>query len=390
MDFRRTEEQELLLESLRELVARYGTEEYITKCEENHEFPTELAQAFHDAGFDMLGVPEELGGTPSDTMTMVMLHEELARICSGHYALGSPAHAIADISLFGNEAQMADCVQALEELKRPFALGFTEPQAGSDSAACATTWRRREDGKIVLNGRKTFITCADRVNHMLLLTRNPEPTDPRKVFTTWWVPMDLPGITVKPIPKIGWHMVNSCEVSIDDVVIDESAMVGKEGMGFINVMKNFEVERMVMAAGALGEARMAFEDAAAYASQRVQFGKPIGSNQMIMQKLVDMRVKIINMQNMLYRTAWMMDEGMEINTHAAMTKYYCANASSEVIDEAIQIMGGLGYSSEVRLGRLWRNNRICGIGGGTKEIMVRIAGKATVKEYADRDVYVEP
>lgn len=388
MDFKRTEEQELLLESLREVVARYGSEEYIAQCEKEERMPMELRAALHEAGFDMLGAPEEYGGTPCDTLTLVMYQEELARICSGAYACGSSALAFEDMLQFGSEQQLKDCVESINKAKRPFALGFSEPQAGSDSSAIATTFRR-ENGKVIINGRKTFITNADTADHMLCMTRNPEETDPRKLFTTWWVPMDAPGITVKPIPKIGWKMIHSCEVTLDNVVVEESDMVGMEGKGFLNVMKNFEVERLIMAATALGEARMAFEDAAAYASQRVQFGKTIGSFQLIQEKLFDMRIKLVNMQNLLYRTAWKKDQGMPINTDAAMTKRYCALASSEVINDAIQIFGGLGYSSEMRLGRLWLNNRICAIGGGTAEIMVHIGGRATVKEFSSRDEYKE-
>ena len=216
---------------------------------------------------------------------------------------------------------------------------------------------------------------------MLCVAKDPTATDPRRAFSTWWVPMDAPGITVKPIPKIGWHMLKSCEVTLENVVVEEKDLVGKEGYGFINVMKNFEMERLVMCATALGEATMAFEDAVVYANERVQFGKPIGSFQLIQEKLFEMKIKIENMRNFLYKVAWMKDQKQEVNALVSMCKHYCAHASSEVINDAIQVMGGLGYSSEMRLGRLWLNNRVCGIGGGTQEIMIHVGGRALVKEY---------
>ncbi len=380
MDFKKTEEQELLLESLREVVRRDGTEEYIRVCEEAGASPVKLIQALHDNGFDMLGVPEEYGGTPCDTLTLMMYHEELARICSGAYAVECTALAMDDMASFGSDAQIADCVKSIENLRTPFCLGFTEPQAGSDNSAIASSFVR-DNGKIIINGRKTFITRANNSDHMLCMTKDPSASNPARAFTTWWVPMDTPGITVKPIPKFGWHMLKSCEVSLENVVVDEGAMVGKEGYGFINVMKNFEIERLVMCATALGEATMAFEDAVVYANERVQFGKPIGSFQLIQEKLLTMKMKVENMQNALYKAAWSKDQGLPVNTMVAITKYYCTQASSEVINDAIQIFGGLGYSSEMRLGRLWRNNRVCGIGGGTQEIMVHVGGRALVKEY---------
>lgn len=380
MDFKKTEEQELLLESLREVVRRDGTEEYIRECEEQGAYPERLIKALHDNGFDMLGVPEEYGGTPCDTLTLMMYQEELARTCSGAYAVESLAISMDDMATFGSEEQIADCVASIGRMRTPFCLGFTEPQAGSDSSAITTSFVR-ENGKVIINGRKTFTTRANIAEHMLCLTKDPLAKDPARTFTTWWVPMDNPGITVKPIPKFGWHMLKSCEVSLDHVVVDESAMVGREGYGFINVMKNFEIERLVMCALALGEATMAFEDAVVYANERVQFGKPIGSFQLIQEKIFTMKMKINNMQNAVYKTAWMKDQSIPVNTDAALTKYYVAQASSEVINDAIQIFGGLGYSTEMRASRLWRNNRVCGIGGGTQEIMVHVGGRALLKEY---------
>ncbi len=380
MDFARTEEQELLLESLREVVRRYGSEEYMQECDEKGEFPQKLLDALYENGFYTLGVPEEFGGTPCDMLTLMMYHEELARTCTGAYAIDVVALQMDDMISFGTKKQIQDCVDSLNKAGTALCLGFTEPQAGSDSSAITTSFRR-ENGKVIINGHKTFITRADRADHMLCMTRDPNAEDPKKAFTVWWVPMDAPGISIKPVPKIGWHLVKSCEVTLDNVVVNEEDMVGEEGQGFKVVMKNFEVERLVMAALACGEATMAFEMAASYANERVQFGKPIGSFQLIQEKLFTMKMKINNMQNAIYKTAWKKDQGLPINTDAALTKYYCAQASSEVINDAIQIFGGIGYSAEMRLGKLWANNRICGIGGGTQEIMIHVGGRALVKEY---------
>lgn len=385
MNFRKTEDQELFIASLQEVVRRYGTEEYIKECDEKGEYPVKLMEALHEAGFDMLGVPEEYGGTPCDMQTLMMYHEEFARICSGAYACECVALAMADMIKFGSKEQIQDCVDSINELKTPFCLGFTEPQAGSDSGAITTSYTRK-NGKIYLNGRKTFISRADIAGHMLCMAVNadgPDPVTGKKQFTTLWVPMDAPGIKVEPIPKVGWHMVHSCDVYLDNIELEGKDIVGVEGKGFVNVMKNFEIERIVMSATALGEATMAFEDAIVYANQREQFGKPIGQFQLIQEKLVDMATKIENMRNFVYKAAWMEDNGIPVNTMAAMCKRYCARASFEVVNDAMQIFGGIGYSSDLRIARVWRNNRICGIGGGTEEIMVHVAGRALLKQYKD-------
>ena len=379
ISFDRTDEQELLLETLRDVVKSYGPEAYIAECEAKHEYPIQLHEGMAEAGLTLLGVPEEVGGMPCDCMTLMLYTEEFARVCSGAYAVESPAIAMADMVKFGNQQQLEDSVRSIEELKSPFCLGFSEAGAGSDSSAITTSYKR-ENGKVILNGQKTFITRADRSNHMLCIARNFE-APPELAYSTWWVPMDSPGISMKPIPKFGWNLINSCEVVLDNVVLDESALVGKEGRGFINVMKNFEIERIVMAATALGEAEMAFEDALAYAKQRKQFGKPIGSFQLIQEKLTNMYTKIENMKHLVYKAAWLEDQGKSINTAAAIAKRYCADASFEVINDAIQIFGGVGYSTEMRVNRLLRNNRVCGIGGGTNEIMIHVACRALQKEY---------
>lgn len=382
MDFKLTDEQNLLIDSLREVVERHGTEEYMAQCDAACESPRELIVALHESGFDMLGVPEEYGGTPCDYLTLMIYHEAFARMCSGAYACECTALAMYDMINFGSDEQIQDCIKAIDQLKTPFCLGFSEPGAGSDSAAIETTYTRK-NGKVYLNGTKTFISRADNANYMLTMAKNPEAEDPRKAFSTWWVPMDAKGIEVIDIPKVGWKMIHSCDVFLDNVEVDEKSLVGEEGKGFLNVMKNFELERLVMAATALGEAEMAYDEAVKHANQRVQFGKPIGSFQLIQKKITDMAVKIENMRGLVYKTAWMEDNGESINTMAAMTKYYCSQASHEVINDAMQVLGGLGFSEELPVQRLWRNNRVCGIGGGTDEIMVHIAGRALLKEAKD-------
>ena len=171
-----------------------------------------------------------------------------------------------------------------------------------------------------------------------------------------------------------------CEVYLDNVVVEESDMVGEEGKGFMTVMKNFEVERLVIAADSLGIASCCYNDALNYAAQRIQFGKPIGSYQQIQEKLCNMRIKIENMRNYLYKTAWKKDNGMPINVDAALCKLYCAQAGFEVADDAMQILGGIGYTEDHRVARLWRDARMHRIGGGTDQIMVHIAGRALIKE----------
>lgn len=383
MDFSLTDEQELLLESLRELLERSCSEEYMKECNEQHRYPEELVEALIESGFGMLGVPEEYGGTPVDNVTLMLVAEEICKQGGPHFVFGQ-ALSIADMVEFGNEEQREQCMAEVMAGRPGFVLGFTEPQAGSDSSAIATTFTRR-DGKVYLNGHKTFMSNALRAKYMLCLARDAaagDETGKKAAFTMWWVPMDSPGVTIEPLSKIGWHMMDTCEVYLDDVEVEEKDLVGVEGAGFMQLMANFEVERLLMAASMLGMAECAFEDAARYATQRVQFGRTIGSFQLIQEKITMMKLKIENMRNLVMRTAWKLDAGQSVQVDSALAKLYCARSCNEVIDDAMQILGGIGYTTDARVSRLWLDARVQRIGGGTDEVMIHIAGRSILKQYA--------
>ncbi len=159
------------------------------------------------------------------------------------------------------------------------------------------------------------------------------------------------------------------------------ARVRRRSQGWVQLVANFEIERLILSASCVGAAEAAYEDAATYANQRVQFGQPIGNFQMIQEKLVDMAIKIENMRNYYYKIAWMMDNKMPVRHEHAMAKLYITQASFEVIDDAMQILGGMGYMMAHRVQRLWRDVRVMRIGGGTDQIMYNIAGPQLLKKF---------
>ena len=383
MDFARTEEQELLLESLQTVMERGNFESYFRECDENHQFPDQAVEALVEAGFASLGIPEELGGTPTDILTQIMVAEEA-------HALGYPSLCwinfsteVDDILSFGNKEQQEKVISYALQGKKPFTLGFTEPQAGSDSAAMSTTATKR-DGKVYINGNKTFNTSADRAPYMLCVCRSGINENPYKDFSMYLFPMDAPGVTIEKLSKVGNNMCGTYEVHLDNVECEEADLVGVECKGFYQLMKNFEVERLTICAANVGMARCAYDEALRYAAQREQFGKPIGTFQLIQEKLVDMRIKIENMQNLLYKTAWKKMQGESIMIDSSLVKRYTGKAAFEVIDDAMQIMGGIGYTDDCRISRLWRDQRVYRIMAGTEEIMVHTAGRAIIKEAQGR------
>lgn len=376
MNYKPTEEQELLLEGIGEFMARECTDEYIRQCDEEGRPPIEFYKALVDNDFGLLGCPEDVGGTPVDNLTLMMVKEEICH-------LGGPIHCLTNIfhidmmKEYGSKEQLEQCMTEIREGRMPFCSGFSEPQSGSDSHAITTSYVKR-DGKIIVNGHKTFISMAGLCSHMSCLARDfSQESQP---YTMLFIPMNAKGVKVSPLHKLGWHMNPTYEVYLEDVEIGEKDIIGKEGEAFIQLMKNYEIERLMMATSILGMAECAYEDAAKYANSRVQFGKPIGTRQLIQEKIVNMKIKIMNMKNLVYQCAWEKDNGISIRNTSALCKLYCAQAGNEVIDDALQIMGGIGYTNDCRISRLWRDARNYRIGGGTDEIMIHIAGRGLLKE----------
>lgn len=373
MDFTRTDEQELLLESLGELMKEYP-ESYWRSCDEDRKLPIEWWESMVDAGFAFLGIPEEHGGTMIDAVTHMMFIEEVGR-------LGGPANLmgnflrIRDMISFGTPEQMNYTLEAAKHSPVSFAIGASEPQAGSDSKGITAT-ATHKDGKVYINGHKTFISHALATKKMLTLTMDDE-----KKMTMWLVPLDAPGVTMEDVHKAGLRNSSTCEVYLDNVEIEETDVVGKEGNGLYQLMENYSYERVLIAAQGLGIAQCAYEEAMQFANQREQFGKPIAGFQLIQQKALEMYLKIQNMKHLVYKAAWQIDQGIDDRILPNAAKYYCSRAANEVVDDAMQIMGGIGYTDDCRISRLWRDCRALRFTGGTDEIMVHVAGRGVLKSF---------
>lgn len=375
IDFSLTDEQELLLESLAELMKEFP-DSYWQECDEEHRLPIEWWDAMVESGFAFLGLPEEVGGTPVDAVTHMMFIEEVGR-------LGGPANLMAnflrirDVLSFGTEEQIQFTLDAAHKSPISFAIGASEPQAGSDSKGITSTATRR-DGKVYINGHKTFISHAQACEKMMTMTMDDDGK-----MTMWLVPLDAPGVTMENVTKVGYRNSTTCEVYLNDVEVEEKDILGTEGNGFYQLMENYAYERITVAAEALGTAECAYEDAMKYANQREQFGKPIASFQLIQQKALEMYLKIQNMKDLVYKAAWQIDQGIDDRVLPNACKYYCTRAAFEVVDDAMQIMGGIGYTDDCRISRMWRDTRGYRFTGGTDEIMVHVAGRGVLKSFKD-------
>lgn len=384
MDFRLTDEQELLVESIKEFCDRNFTEDKIVEMYENRSASDELTRAYLETGFGLMGIPEEQGGIPADRVTLGLLTEEISHHAGCVTPFMNNTLAMCDMIDFGSPAQIERCMKAYIETGKPtFSLGFSEPDAGSDNQNMSTVTVKQADGTYLLNGQKTWVTQGESFPQVFVIAKDEDPSRENKKMSMWLLPKDSKGVAVSKLHKRGQQILPFCEMFFDDVVLTESMRVGKKGEGFVNLMKNYEMERCLVVAMVLGCAQAAMDDAAAYVTQRVTFGKTISHYQLIQEKLTDMEIALRNTRNMLYKTLWKIDNGESVRIDSALLKRYGCQQCSWVASEAMQIFGGLGFTTEIRVGRIWADLRGCQFAAGTDEIMVYIAGRQLAKEYAN-------
>lgn len=383
MDFSLNDEQELLVDSIKEFCERNLEDRTVNEFYAAHGVSDELIKEYLEAGFGLMGIPEENGGIPCDRVTLGILTEELAHHAGCMLPFLNNTLAMCDMIDFGSPEQVEQCMEVYLETGKPiFSLGFSEPGAGSDNAAMTSVTRKQADGTYILNGQKTWVTQGEAFPYVLAIAKDEDPAPENRSMSMWLIPMDAEGVSTAPLDKLGQQMIPFCEMYFDGVVLTEDMRVGEPGAGFKNLMKNFEMERCLIIAQTLGCAQAAMDDAAAYVSERTTFGKPLSSYQLIQEKLTDMEIALQNTRNMLYKTLWMMDNGESVRIDSALLKRYGAQQCEKVASEALQIFGGLGYTTETRVGRIWKDLRGNQIAGGTDEIMVYIAGRQLAKKYA--------
>ena len=376
MDFKLTDEQELFVAAIQKLMAKENWESYFQECDNNSQYPERFVKELADIGIDSLLLPEEQGGFNAGAVTVAAAWEELGR-------LGAPTYVLYQLTGFntilkyGTEEQIAKIMALHGTGKQMWNSAITEPGAGSDVGGLQTTYTRK-DGKVYLNGHKTFITSSAANPYLVVMSRDAETGTQ---FTEWFVDMDKPGIKKEKLKKLGLRMDSVCEIYFDNVELEEKDMFGAEGNGFNRVKEEFDFERFLVGCCNYGTALCAFEDAAKYANQREQFGEKIGRFQLIQEKFCNMAIKLTNMRNMLYETAWKYDNGQRITGEAAMCKYYCANAAFEVIDDAMQVFAGIGVAGDHRISRFWRDLRVDRVSGGSDEMQILTAGREALKKY---------
>lgn len=368
MEFALTEEQLELQEMVREFVAEEITPYAAEMDRENHAREGLMEKAA-DMGLLNVVVPEEYGGMGLDSVTVAVIYEELGKGCAG-VATSIAANSLASypILLAGTEEQKKAHCDLLNEGKLA-AFALTEPGAGSDAGAVSTSAvKDKEAGTYTLNGAKAFITNGGIADTYLVFA-NTRKTGGIRGLTAFIVPKGTPGFSVgKKEDKMGIRPSNTCELILQDVVIPEANRVGREGEGFRIAMNTLDNARPFVGAVSVGLAQAALDCAVKYAKERKQFGQPIASFQMIQNMIADMAMRIEAARMLVYKACWMRDQGMEFSKEAAMAKCYAADTAMEVTTNAVQIMGGYGYSREYPVEKMMRDAKIMQIYEGTNQI----------------------
>ena len=348
---------------------------YIDEWEEAGEFPREIYKKAADVGILGMGYPEAYGGTPGDVFFQIAVSEELMRSTSGGFCagLGSLNIALPPILNLGTEEQKKKFVPPVLAGEKIAALGITEPGGGSDVANIQTTAERDGDDYII-NGSKTFITSGCRADQLTCAARTGG--EGAHGISLIVIEADTPGYsTSKKLKKTGWWASDTAEIFFNNCRVPAANLIGEENQGFYGIMMNFQAERLSLAVMANMTARMALEEAVKYAKERKAFGKALTGFQVNRHKLADMATLVEASTEFTYRVAAKIGAGVDQVKEVSMAKNFACDASDKVTYDAVQLFGGYGYMRGYAVERLYRDNRILSIGGGTREVMNEIISR---------------
>jgi len=368
VDFRLSDEQELLRRSVREF-AEAEIRPYVREWDEAQRFPNALFSQLADLGLMGIQFAPEYGGAGLSAVDYSICIEELARVdpsvslsVAAHNGLGA-----SHIAMFGSEAQKAKYLVPLAKGEKLAAWGLTEPGSGSDAAAMRTT-AVREGDRWVLNGSKAFTTHGQSADTMVVMAVN-DKSKGNKGISAFIVERGTPGLVAgKKEDKLGMRASETSEVIFQSCRIPASQLIGDEGQGFIQTLQVLDAGRIGIAALAVGLAQGAYEAARDYAFYRKQFGRPIGTFQSIRWKLVDNAMRVEAARLLTYRAAWLKDQGRRMTLESSMAKLYSSEIAVRASEDSVQIHGGYGFVKDYPAEKFFRDVKLTTIGEGTSEV----------------------
>jgi alkylation response protein AidB-like acyl-CoA dehydrogenase len=368
MNFELTAEQVQVKHSVREF-AEAEIAPHVSEWDETQHFPVELVPKLAELGLMGVIFPEEYGGAGMGYVEYATIIEELSRV-DGSVGISVAAHnslCSNHIYMFGTEEQKQRYLVPLAQGKHLGAWGLTEASAGSDASGTRSTAARHNGGWIV-NGSKNFITHAIHGDTCVAVAVTDRSQGNRGI-TAFIFEKGMQGFApAKKENKLGCRASETASVVFEDCYVPDENRLGDEGFGFIQAMQVLDGGRISIAALAVGIAQGAYESALKYSKEREQFGKPISEFQAIQFKLADMATQIDAARLLMYRAAYLKDQGKKVTKESAMAKLYASEMSVKVCEEAIQIHGGYGYTKDYPPEKYWRDSKLCTIGEGTSEI----------------------
>lgn len=380
MEFELSEEQRQIKFSVREF-AEAEMAPHVMEWDESQHFPVELMPKLAELGLMGVLFPEKYGGAGMGYVEYATIIEELSRV-DGSVGISIAAHnslCSNHIYQFANEAQKEKYLAPLARGEHLGAWGLTEPSAGSDASGTRTT-AVRKDGGWLINGSKNFITHAIHADTCVAFASSDREKH-SKGITAFIFEKGMPGFSPsKKENKLGLRASETASVVFEDCFVPDENRVGEEGQGFVNAMEVLDGGRISIAALAVGIAQGAFESAVRYSQERQQFGKPISEFQGIQFKLADMATQIDAARLLMYRAAWMKDNGKKTTKESSMAKLFASEVSVRVCEDAIQIHGGYGYTKDYPPEKYWRDSKLCTIGEGTSEIQRIIIARELLKQ----------
>jgi acyl-CoA dehydrogenase len=376
MDFELTEE----LKMLRDMTYKFAVAECAPvskECDEHEKYTPEIRKKAAENGLVGAWVPEAYGGAGAGFLGNAIITEELSRVDMGiGLNIGAATFGCEAIFQYGTEEQKQKYIPPVCRGELVSAGAFTEPNAGTDVAGYKT--RAVKDGSdYVINGNKMFITNGTVCDFMVTqCITNPEEKK-HNSFSLIIIPADAKGVTRNKIKgKMGIRSSDTAEIALEDVRTPQSNLVGKEGRGFYQLMHFFDVTRILVSAQGLGLGVACLETSIKYCKERTAFGAPLGSYQLTQKKLTEMAIMIEALRGLVYKSAWLVDQGRPDYTLAAMAKFYSGQTAVFCANNAVELHGGYGYIDEYAVQKWYRDAKILELYEGTKEAEILTIGRA--------------
>ena len=369
MELDLTPEQQLIRDTARDF-AMAELEPHAQEWDERHIFPRDVFNRMAELGFAGMTVPEEYGGVGADTLSYILMLEELNRVVPAIGTVLSVHNSLAcgALTMFGTDEQKARYLPNLASGEWLGAYALSEAHAGSNPAAMRTTARRRGD-MYIINGTKTWITSGASCDVAILFAVTGDSDKPSRNISAFICPRDVPGLTVsKPEDKMGIRASETNQLIYEDAELPAENLLGQEGEGFKVAMSLLDGGRIGIAAQGVGIAQRAYEESVSYSLQREQFGVPISEHQAIQFMIADMATGLDAARLLLYRAATMRDKGKRVSKEASMAKLFASELAMKSAWAAVQIHGGYGYVKEYAVERFFRDAKITEIYEGTSQI----------------------